>query len=42
MAREATDERAAFLLLTGMAREQGKPLREVADGVTGTTLRRLR
>ena len=42
MAREATDERTAFLLLTGMAREQGKPLREVADRLTGTTVRRRR
>jgi GAF domain-containing protein len=42
MAREATDERTAFLRLTGMAREQGKPLREVANGVTGTTVRRRR
>jgi GAF domain-containing protein len=42
MAREGTDERTAFLLLTGMAREQGKPLREIADGVAGTTVRRLR
>lgn len=42
MAREAIDERAAFLLLAGMVREQGKPLREVADGVAGTTVRRRR
>lgn len=42
MAREATDEATAFLLLTGMAREQGRPLREVAEDVAGSTLRRLR
>jgi GAF domain-containing protein len=42
MAREATDERTAFLLLTRMAREQGRPLREVAGTVAGTTVRRLR
>jgi GAF domain-containing protein len=42
MAREATDERTAFLLLTGMARDQGRPLREIADGLAGTTVRRRR
>jgi GAF domain-containing protein len=42
MAREATDERTAFLLLSGMAGEQGKRLREVAHDVAGTTVRRLR
>jgi GAF domain-containing protein len=42
MARETTDERTAFLLLAGMAREQGKPLRDVADRVTSTTVRRRR
>jgi GAF domain-containing protein len=42
MAREATDERTAFLLLAGMARDQRRPLREVADTVAGTTVRRLR
>jgi GAF domain-containing protein len=42
MAREATDEQTAFLLLTGMAREHCKPLREVALSVVNTTVRRLR
>nr|AKA59456.1 hypothetical protein [uncultured bacterium AR_456] len=42
MAREAVDERTAFLLLTGMAREQGRPLRDVADSVAGTTVHRRR
>jgi hypothetical protein len=42
MARDATDERMAFLLLTGMARDQGRPLREIADGLAGTTVRRRR
>jgi GAF domain-containing protein len=42
MARESVAERTAFLLLTGMARDQGRPLREVADAVAGTTVRRRR
>lgn len=42
MARETTDERTAFLLLAGMAREQGRPMRAVADTVAGSTVRRLR
>jgi GAF domain-containing protein len=42
MAREGVDERTAFLLLTGITREQNKPLREVAGRVTSTTVRRRR
>jgi GAF domain-containing protein len=42
MAREAVDERTAFLLLTGMVREQGRPLRDVANSVAGTTVHRRR
>lgn len=42
MAREMTDERTAFLLLAGIARERGRPLHEVADDVAGSTLRRRR
>jgi hypothetical protein len=42
LAREATDEQTAFLLLTGMAREQGRPLRGVAASVAGRTVRRRR
>jgi GAF domain-containing protein len=42
MARESVDEQSAFLLLTRMARTQGRPLRELADGVAGATVRRRR
>jgi GAF domain-containing protein len=42
MAREEVDERTAFLLLTGMVRDQGRPLRDVAHSVAGTTVRRRR
>jgi GAF domain-containing protein len=39
MAREATDEQTAFMLLTAMANEQHKPLRDVAAGVAQSTIR---
>jgi GAF domain-containing protein len=42
MAREAVDEQTALLVLGGMAREQGRPLHEVADRLAASTVRRLR
>jgi GAF domain-containing protein len=42
MERESVDERAASQLLVGMARERGRPLREVADKVVGAAERRRR
>ena len=42
MAHEEVDEQTAFLLLTTMAREQGTPLNEVAQTITGATARRRR
>lgn len=42
MAREGTDEQTAFMLLSKMASEQHRPLREVAEELAGTTLRRRR
>jgi GAF domain-containing protein len=42
MSREGVDEGTAFLLLTQLAREQGRPVREVAGHVTATTVRRRR
>jgi GAF domain-containing protein len=42
MAREAVDEEAAFMLLTGMAREQGEQLSHVAGAVTRSNVRRRR
>jgi GAF domain-containing protein len=42
MAREGVDERTAFLLLTQLAGEQGKPIRVVADHLAATTVRRRR
>jgi GAF domain-containing protein len=42
MAREGVDERTAFLLLSTRAAQEGRPLRELAESVAGTTARRLR
>jgi GAF domain-containing protein len=42
MAREGVDERAAFLLLSTRAAGEGRPLRELAESIAGTTERRLR
>jgi GAF domain-containing protein len=42
MARDAVDERTAFLFLSRTAREQGTPLHEVARSVADTTTRRRR
>jgi GAF domain-containing protein len=42
MAREGVDERTAFLLLSTKATQEGRPLRELAESLTGSTARRLR
>jgi GAF domain-containing protein len=42
MAREGVDERAAFLLLSTRAVQEGKALRDLAESLIGTTPRRLR
>lgn len=42
MASDAVDERSAMQILIGMAREQGRPLLEVAERVARTTERRRR
>ena len=42
MARDGVDERTAFLLLSTTAEQEGRPLRLVAESLTGATARRLR
>ena len=42
MAREATGEQTAFMLLAAMGNEQHRPLREVADGIVRSTVQRGR
>lgn len=42
MAREGIDERAAFLVLIDTAQQQGRTVRETADRITQSTVRRRR
>lgn len=42
MGREGVDERAAFLTLAGAARQHGETVRQTAERITRSTVRRLR
>lgn len=42
IARDGADERAAFLILADLARRRGKPLRQAADDLVRSTIRRPR